>query len=79
MFAAGFIPCRCSWLKITHRKVIGTIAWYLKCSEEGYLRGMAVIPEWQGKGVAQQLLHDRGNRYPQPRVFARRLGHYRPA
>lgn len=39
------------------RKVIGTIAWYLKCSEEGYLRGMAVIPEWQGKGVAQQLLH----------------------
>jgi GNAT superfamily N-acetyltransferase len=39
------------------RKVIGTLAWYLKSGEEGYLRGMAVLPEWQGKGVAQQLLH----------------------
>jgi N-acetylglutamate synthase-like GNAT family acetyltransferase len=38
------------------RKVIGTVAWYLKSREEGYLRGMAVLPEWQGKGVAQQLL-----------------------
>jgi [ribosomal protein S18]-alanine N-acetyltransferase len=39
------------------RKVIGTIAWYLKSPQEGYLRGMAVLPGWQGKGVAQQLLH----------------------
>ena len=38
------------------RKVIGTVAWYLKSAEEGYLRGMAVLPAWQGKGVAQQLL-----------------------
>jgi [ribosomal protein S18]-alanine N-acetyltransferase len=38
------------------RKVIGTVAWYLKSSQEGYLRGMAVLPEWQGKGVAQRLL-----------------------
>ena len=38
------------------RHVIGTVAWYLKSAEEGYLRGMAVVPEWQGKGVAQQLL-----------------------
>jgi N-acetylglutamate synthase-like GNAT family acetyltransferase len=38
------------------RKVIGTIAWYLRSKEEGFLRGMAVRPEWQGKGVAQQLL-----------------------
>jgi len=38
------------------RKVIGTIAWYLKSVEEGYIRGMAVLPEWQGKGVAQKLM-----------------------
>jgi ribosomal protein S18 acetylase RimI-like enzyme len=38
------------------RKVIGTIACYLKSQDEGYIRGMAVIPEWQGKGVAQRLL-----------------------
>ena len=38
------------------RKVIGTIAWYLKSPEEGYIRGMAVLPEWQGKGVAQKLM-----------------------
>ena len=38
------------------RKVIGTIACYLKSPEEGYIRGMAVLPEWQGKGVAQRLL-----------------------
>jgi ribosomal protein S18 acetylase RimI-like enzyme len=38
------------------RKVIGTIAYYLKSPHEGYIRGMAVIPEWQGKGIAQGLL-----------------------
>ena len=38
------------------RKVIGTVAWYLKSPEEGYIRGMAVLPEWQGKGVAQDLM-----------------------
>ena len=38
------------------RKVIGTIAYYLKSPEEGYIRGMAVLPEWQGKGVAQRLM-----------------------
>lgn len=38
------------------RKVIGTVAWYLKSADEGYIRGMAVLPEWQGKGVAQDLM-----------------------
>ena len=40
----------------TNRKVVGTVAYYLKSFEEGYIRGMAVLPEWQGKGVARQLL-----------------------
>jgi len=38
------------------RKVIGTVAWYRKSAQQGFLRGMAVVPQWQGKGVAQQLL-----------------------
>jgi len=38
------------------RHVIGTVAYYLRSPEEGYIRGMAVLAEWQGKGVAQKLL-----------------------
>jgi ribosomal protein S18 acetylase RimI-like enzyme len=38
------------------RKVIGTVSYYLKSPEEGYIRGMAVLPEWHGKGVAKRLL-----------------------
>jgi len=38
------------------RKVIGTIAYYLKSPQEGYIRGMAVLPDWQGRGVAQRLM-----------------------
>ncbi len=55
------VRCRFSTMSLyvaehCERKVIGTVAWYLKTAEEGYLRGMAVVPAWQGKGVAQQLL-----------------------
>lgn len=39
------------------QEVIGTIACKMIDSEEGHLRGMAVLPAWQGRGVAQQLLH----------------------
>jgi GNAT superfamily N-acetyltransferase len=37
--------------------VVGTIAaaWHPKI-KEGHLRGMAVLPEWHGRGVAAQLL-----------------------
>jgi ribosomal protein S18 acetylase RimI-like enzyme len=38
------------------RNVIGTVGCHLKSPEEGHIRGMAVLAEWQGKGVAQQLL-----------------------
>jgi ribosomal protein S18 acetylase RimI-like enzyme len=38
------------------RKVIGTVGCHLKSPDEGHIRGMAVVPEWQGKGVAQRLL-----------------------
>lgn len=34
----------------------GTIAAAVVDGQEGHLRGMAVAPEWQGRGVAQRLL-----------------------
>src|SRR5262249_7720785 len=33
----------------------GTVAWAAS-GEEGHLRGMAVLPDWQGSGVASALL-----------------------
>lgn len=42
-------------------EVVGTIACHVVDpavnSKEGHLRGMAVLPAWQGSGVAQQLLN----------------------
>lgn len=37
-------------------EIIGTIGCGVVNSHEGHLRGMAVAPEWQGSGVAEQLL-----------------------
>jgi ribosomal protein S18 acetylase RimI-like enzyme len=37
-------------------EVIGTIGCSAASSGEGHLRGMAVLPQWQGSGVAEQLL-----------------------
>jgi GNAT superfamily N-acetyltransferase len=43
------------------RTVVGTIGCNVVGQEhggslEGHIRGMAVLPEWQGRGVAEQLL-----------------------
>jgi GNAT superfamily N-acetyltransferase len=40
----------------TDGDIIGTIAASVSDADIGHLRGMAVQPEWQGKGVADQLL-----------------------
>lgn len=37
-------------------KVVGTVAGKPASKNEGHLRGMAVLPEFQGRGVAGQLL-----------------------
>lgn len=37
--------------------IVGTIACALVGAEEGHLRGMAVLPEYQGSGIAARLLH----------------------
>lgn len=36
-------------------EIVGTIASSMR-GEEGHLRGMAIRPRWQGRGVAEQLL-----------------------
>ena len=36
--------------------IIGTIACSVIGEIEGHVRGMAVVPEWQGRGVAERLL-----------------------
>jgi len=38
-------------------QVVGTIAYEIVNPEEGHIRGMAVLPQAQGLGVATQLLH----------------------
>jgi GNAT superfamily N-acetyltransferase len=37
-------------------EVVGTIGCQVVSPEEGHLRGMAVVPEWQGSGIAERLL-----------------------
>ncbi len=37
-------------------KIVGTVGGAAVSSTEGHLRGMAVPPEWQGRGIAQRLL-----------------------
>jgi len=37
-------------------QVVGTVSCMLVNSDEGHLRGMAVLPEWQGRGIAEKLL-----------------------
>jgi GNAT superfamily N-acetyltransferase len=36
--------------------VVGTLAFSIAKAREGHLRGMAVRPDWQGRGIAKRLL-----------------------
>jgi len=38
-------------------QIVGTIACAMQDADEGHLRGMAVLPEWLGCGVAEELLN----------------------
>jgi GNAT superfamily N-acetyltransferase len=40
----------------TEGEIVGTIACRRVSESQGHLRGMAVLPAWHGKGVAQLLL-----------------------
>ncbi len=44
------------FVAVSHEGVVGTIACPVANPDEGHLRGMAVLPHWQGKGVAEALL-----------------------
>jgi ribosomal protein S18 acetylase RimI-like enzyme len=37
-------------------QIVGTIACAMVNADEGHLRGMAVLPEWLGRGLAEKLL-----------------------
>jgi len=37
-------------------QIVGTIACARQNADEGHLRGMAVLPEWLGRGIAEKLL-----------------------
>ena len=39
-----------------HGNVVGTISGAVVLPSEGHLRGMAVPPQWHGRGIAQRLL-----------------------
>ena len=43
------------------REIVGTIACSVIGQSEGHLRGMAVLPAWQGRGIAEQLLRTAEN------------------
>lgn len=38
------------------QEVVGTIGCQKVSAEEGHLRGMAVVPGWEGSGIAERLL-----------------------
>jgi len=45
----------CVFVAVSEENVVGTVA-CATSDEEGHLRGMAVLPDWQGSGVASALL-----------------------
>ena len=42
---------------VSKSEVVGTLAYQVVPGGYGHLRGMAVIPEWHGRGIATRLLH----------------------
>jgi N-acetylglutamate synthase-like GNAT family acetyltransferase len=45
----------CVFVAVSEGNVVGTVA-CAASAEEGHLRGMAVLPDWQGSGAASALL-----------------------
>ena len=45
----------CVWVAVVEETIAGTIGCRAN-GAEGHLRGMAVLPEWQGRGLAVALL-----------------------
>jgi GNAT superfamily N-acetyltransferase len=52
---------RLRWMAVfvaiaAENQIVGTIACSVTAAGEGHLRGMAVLPEWHGRGIAEALL-----------------------
>ena len=47
----------CVLVAVNKSEIVGTLAYNVTPESDGHLRGMAVIPEWQGRGIASRLLH----------------------
>ncbi len=45
----------CVFVAVSQDKIVGTVGCKVN-GKEGHLRGMAVLPEWQGTSVASSLL-----------------------
>ncbi len=45
----------CIFVAVSKGEIVGTLACAAR-GDEGHLRGMAVLPDWQGTGVASALL-----------------------
>ena len=45
----------CLFVAVSEGKIVGTVG-CVASGEEGHLRGMAVMPDWQGRGVGSGLL-----------------------
>src|SRR5262249_48863194 len=41
---------------VNKSEIVGTLAYDVLPGGDGHLRGMAVLPEWHGRGIASRLL-----------------------
>jgi ribosomal protein S18 acetylase RimI-like enzyme len=46
----------CVLVAVANSEIVGTLAYNVRSRGDGHLRGMAVIAEWQSRGIAKQLL-----------------------
>lgn len=47
----------CVLIAIDKSEIVGTLAYNVSRSGEGHLRGMGVIPQWHGRGIAERMLN----------------------
>jgi GNAT superfamily N-acetyltransferase len=47
----------CVLVAVSKSEIVGTLAYNATPGGDGHLRGMAVVHEWHGRGIASRLLH----------------------
>jgi GNAT superfamily N-acetyltransferase len=66
----------CAFVAVSKGEVVGTIA-CAASGDEGHLRGMAVMPDWQGQGVASGFAQGCRSGDPKSTLQARHTRHHR--